>query len=510
MKLFLLALSLTWFSLCALSAADYYIDSIHGDDSADGTCPKAAWSSIERANQQQFEPGDVIRLRSGQTFKGHFSPSTSGAEGQPITLTSYFDGPKPLIAGEGATRSAILLENLSHWVIEGIEVTNTGSAPQAKRVGVLVYAKNAGLVRDITLRNLLVRDVNGVISKDKGGGTGIRWEVDTRRVPTKIDGLLIENCHILRCDRDAIKGWMDPWNDLSHLSTNVVIRGNLLEDIGGDGIVPIGTEGALIEYNRIYGARQRFDPSIKAVSQEAGPSIGIWPWSSKNTHIRFNEVWGYGGTYDGQGLDSDFNCDGTLFEYNLSADNAGGFFLICDWSQHLDSGQSIGNKNTTIRYNVSFNDHIRGFVVNGPVSDVVIHGNVIYNTIEDRYQLIVDTPWDAGRFAQSVQVTGNLFYTTGVAEIYQGTWDGGGMGLWKAQKPINRNSFQFSGNAYTCVVGFNGSSHEEPDMQQLNEQETLGSLVGRFDEMPEIRENFDTLHRFLKQSRYWSILEAAL
>ena len=32
---------------------------------------------------------------------------------------------------------------------------------------------------------------------------------------------------------------MDPWDDLSHLSTNVVIRGNLLEDIGGDGIVPI-------------------------------------------------------------------------------------------------------------------------------------------------------------------------------------------------------------------------------------------------------------------------------
>ena len=36
-------------------------------------------------------------------------------------------------------------------------------------VGVLVFAKNIGLVQDIILRNLLVRDVNGVISKSEGG-----------------------------------------------------------------------------------------------------------------------------------------------------------------------------------------------------------------------------------------------------------------------------------------------------------------------------------------------------
>ena len=68
------------------------------------------------------------------------------------------------------------------------------------------------------MRNLLVRDVNGVISKSEGGGAGIRWEVDTRIIPTKIDNLLIENCHVLRCDRDAIKGWMDPWNHLKKIS----------------------------------------------------------------------------------------------------------------------------------------------------------------------------------------------------------------------------------------------------------------------------------------------------
>ena len=506
MKRLSITLFLTCLSYSVLSAEEYYIDSRHGDDAAAGTCPETAWSSLQAANQHAFKPGDVIYLHSGQIFDGQFRPISSGADGQPITLTSYMDGPKPVIAGHGLTRSAVFLENLSHWVIDGIEITNTGKSGEAKRVGVLVFAKNIGVVQSITLRNLLVRDVNGVISKSEGGGTGIRWEVDTRKAPTKIDNLLIENCHVLRCDRDAIKGWMDPWDDLSHLSTNVVIRGNLLEDIGGDGIVPIGTERAVIEYNRVYGARQRIEGlDTKEVTQYAGPSIGIWPWSSMNTQIRFNEVWGYAGTFDGQGLDSDFNCEGTLFEYNLSADNAGGFFLICDWSKHQDSGQSIGNKNTIIRHNISLNDHLRGFVLNGPIRGVKIYENIVYNTIESEYQLIVDTPWEAGRFADSVEVSDNLFYTTGLARIYQGTWDGSGMGLWKYQKPINQETVRFSGNAYSNI-----ENHEEPAMQSLSKEETLTSLVKRLEVDPVTRAGFDKMFNFLEGSRYYSRIKQAL
>ena len=506
MKRLSIALGLACLSCSALTAEEYYIDSLLGDDTAAGTCLETAWSSLQAANQHAFKPGDVIYLRSGQIFEGQFRPTSSGVDGQPITLTSYLDGPKPVIAGGGVTRSAVFLENLSHWVIDSIEITNTGKSREAKRVGVLVFAKNIGVVQDITLRNLLVRDVNGVISKSEGGGTGIRWEVDTRKIPTKIDNLLIENCHVLRCDRDAIKGWMDPWDDLSHLSTNVVIRGNLLEDIGGDGIVPIGTESAVIEYNRVYGARQRIEGlDTKEVTQYAGPSIGIWPWSSMNTQIRYNEVWGYVGTFDGQGLDSDFNCESTVFEYNLSADNAGGFFLICDWSKHQDSGQSIGNKNTIIRHNISLNDHLRGFVLNGPICGVKIYENIVYNTIESEYQLIVDTPWEAGRFAESVEVRDNLFYTAGLARIFQGTWDGSGMGLWKYEKPINQETVHFSGNAYSNI-----ENHEEPGIQSLSKEETLTSLVKRLEVDPVISAGFKDMFNFLEGSRYYSRIEQAL
>lgn len=494
-----------------LSGADYYIDAEYGSDAATGQSETKAWRSLERLNRAKLQAGDRILFHAGQVFYGQFYSSDSGIEEKPIQMLSYGEGAKPRIEARGKFQAALLLENASHWIIEGLELTNTGPEPQAKRRGLLIKANGGGVYGNIILRGLTVRDVNGSISKDRGGGTAIRWEVSNKKKPTRIDRLLIEDCHILRCDRDAIKGWMDPWDDLSNLSTGVIIRGNLLEDIGGDGIVPIGTDGALIEYNRLYGARQRIQGlDTKEVTHYAGPSVGIWPWSSKNTHIRYNEVWNYAGTFDGQGLDSDFNCSGTLFEYNLSAHNAGGFFLICNWSKHQDSGQSIGNSGTIIRHNVSFNDRIRGFVFSGPVSTVILHGNIIYNTVEDVFQLIVDTPWEAGRFAESVKVTDNLFYTRGEAQIYQGTWGGGGMGLWKAQNKINRKSFDFHGNAYTRVTGFKGTEHTEAGMQRLKDAETLGSLIGRFDAIPEVRENFDRMHRFLEQSRYWALLQAEL
>ena len=229
-------LSLLGFFVTVSSAAEYYVDASQGSDQADGLSETTPWQSLKRLNKVRFSPGDVIHLRAGEVFKGQFRAKDSGSTEELIQLVSYGKGPKPQIAGQGLVQSAVLLENVSDWLIEGIEITNMGVEPQADRRGLLFKVNGGGVYRNITLRDLTVRDVNGSVSKNKGGGTGIRWEVDSRKVPTRIDDLLIENCHLIRCDRDGIKGMMSPWDDLSNLSTNVVIRGNLLEDIGGERI----------------------------------------------------------------------------------------------------------------------------------------------------------------------------------------------------------------------------------------------------------------------------------
>ena len=493
-------------------AATFFIDAINGNDSACGTTEESPWRTLARVQKTQLVAGDQVLLKSGQIFSGQFYTDQSGNPGKPITLSAYGIGPKPIIATEGKFRAAVHLDNAQCWIVEGIEITNKGTKPKARRCGLLISANKGGVFRDIVIRGNTVRDINGVFSKDAGGGTGIRWEVSNQNKRTRLDGLLIENNHLIRCDRDGIKGWMQPWNDLSNLSTNTVIKGNLLEDIGGDGIVIIGTEGSLVEYNRLYGLRGRIlgINEDKKVSLNAGPSIGIWPWSSKNTHICFNEVWGYEGTFDGQGLDSDWNCEGTLFEYNLSSDNKGGFFLICTWSKLEDSGESIGNVDTLIRHNISLNDHVRGFVLNGPVCNLTIDGNIIFNTIENKFQVLIDTPWENGHFSDSVSFTNNLVYTRGLGLISQGVWHPSGLGLWKPSQAINRETIYFSGNSYTEIEDYGGGLHEEPDMKQLAPEETLSSLIRSFDQDEVVKQGFRKMLDFLKGSRNWAQIKAML
>jgi hypothetical protein len=429
---------------------DYYLNSISGSDVNSGLSEKRPWKSLEKINQFKFKPGDTIYLLPDSEFVGQFKPSVSGKKGAPITLTTLTpEKEMPKIDAEGQFPSAIHLENVSHWIIDGIEITNTGKTPEAKRMGIYLASKNHGIVEAITLRNLFIHDVNGVVSKELGGGFGIKWEAISNKKKSSFDGILIVDCTLLRCDRNGIAGGLNPWTDLTNLSKNVVIRNNTIIDVGGDGIIIVGCDGALVEYNRIYGARNRFDISSKKMTQYAGPSVGIWPWSSLNTHVRFNEVWGYEGTFDGQGYDSDFNCSGTLFEFNFSSNNAGGFFLVCNWGEHEVEGRSIGNTGTVIRHNISFNDRLRGFVLNGPIESVLISENIIFNTIEDNFPLFIDTPWDG--FAESVLIENNLFYTKGVASHIQGAWNSEKIGEWKYVKPISNQNIIFRNNAYSNI-----------------------------------------------------------
>ena len=63
----------------------------------------------------------------------------------------------------------------------------------------------------------------------------------------------------MRTDRNGICGRSSFTNRARNWfpSLNVVIRGNLLEDIGGDCIKPWGCDGCLVEYNVVRGGRPR-------------------------------------------------------------------------------------------------------------------------------------------------------------------------------------------------------------------------------------------------------------
>lgn len=373
-----------------VSAADYHIDSRDGDDSRDGLSPRTSWRSLEKINGTPLKPGDTVRFRAGGVWKGQFKPGGGGIKGSPVIVGRFGEGPAPRIDGEGKVRDTLLVRNTPFIEISDLEITNLGGKPEPWRTGVHVSADGCGRLEHVVLRKLHVHDVNGDLRKSHEG-CGIFFEAKGGN-ESHFDGLLIENCHVVKTDRNGI---CQRGNGRTR-SRKVIIRGNLLEDIGGDGIKLWGTDGGLIERNVVRKARAR------CTENEA--AAGIWPFSCDDTLIQFNEVSGTVGTKDGQAYDSDYWCRRTVFQYNYSFENEGGFMLICT------PGNAV-NEDTIIRYNVSVRDGInsaRVFHFGGGAKRTHVYHNTIVIGPRQDLPMLLFTEWDGGKAADT-RFTNNLF-----------------------------------------------------------------------------------------------------
>ncbi|HPS54048.1 MAG TPA: ADP-ribosylglycohydrolase family protein [Sedimentisphaerales bacterium] len=348
------------------SAKTYYVDSVTGNDDNSGITIESAWKTIEKVNSLEFKPGDKILFKADSKYTGQLKPKGSGEKGNPIIIDMYGQGNKPLIEGQGNVSPVLLIHNVQYFEVNNLEITNTGTEPALWRQGVAVTITDFGIARGIRLNGLFIHDVNGSNDKSAGAGRGLGWHCSGNKVKSRFDGLIIENCRLLRCDRDGIMGGGQYINHDEdwYPSVNVIIRNNVLEDIGGDGIVPMATDGCLIEHNLINGCRTRCEDF----------ACGIWPWSCDNTIVQFNEVCNVKGTKDGESFDSDYNCKNGIFQYNYSHDNDGGFMRICNGGDE----PIRGNVNTIVRYNVSINDGDGIIDFWDRVDDVQFYNNLIY------------------------------------------------------------------------------------------------------------------------------------
>jgi hypothetical protein len=375
------------------AGAIYYVDSDSGADENTGLSPHQAWQSLDKVNDTTFRGGDRILFKCGTHYAGRLRPNGSGRAGEPVVLASYGIGDKPRIDGEGKVLDTVLIRNVEYWQVSGLEVTNQGPEREPWRTGVRVVVEDYGAMHQIHLRDLYVHDVNGDLRKSHEG-CGIFFEAKGGQ-DSHFDDLLIEDCHLVRTDRNGI---CQRRSGRAGRSVKVVIRGNLLEDIGGDAIKPWGSNGALVEHNTVRGGRVRC----------ADAAAGIWPWDCDDTVIQFNEVSGMKGTRDGQAFDSDYLCRNTLFQYNYSHDNDGGFMLVCTPGNSYCEG-------TVIRYNVSQNDGIntaRVFHFGGGAKDTRVYNNVIYIAPGQDLPLLLFTEWSGGN-AENTYFYNNIFYVDG-------------------------------------------------------------------------------------------------
>jgi hypothetical protein len=406
--------------------ATYFFDAVNGNDTYAGTSTTTAWRTLTKFNATTFLARDTILFKRGSVFTGLMQVHGSGSSAYPIVIDAYgTDTALPRINGGGIT-DAVLVSGVDYWEINSLEVTNLSATRPAARRGGVHLQSTGGTRHHIHVKGLYVHDVNGSLTKGTSTeGCGILFDGGV------FDDLLIENCHVVRTDRNGI------CQQSSSRSTNVIIRGNLLEDIGGDCIKLWGTNHGLVEHNVVRGGHLRC----------LDLAAGIWPFSSDSCVFQFNEVSGMKTCADGMAFDVDYITRGTVFQYNYSHDNEGGFMLICA------PGTSYCD-NFTIRYNISQNDGISAadyvrptgaqgydqgdiFLLGGKGTNGRIYNNTIFVPASKNIRMMQSQVWDNGQVANLTfsnniffvegQVSYNLTYTTNLIfenNVYYGTHTG--------------------------------------------------------------------------------------
>ena len=388
------------------SKRTFYV-SDSGNDQNNGNSPNQAWRSLIKINQTNFESGDSILFNCGDKWEGQLFPKGYGVESSPVVISSFGEGEKPHIAANGVSGllgGALVLNNQDNWVIENLQFSNASPNHEpAERFGVLIRWHDYGTGRNVRLTNCDIHDVEG-IKKGRFKGEGIFVIADGYLKPTNYDGVVIENCSIRNISRTGISIW-SKWNKRGGLdygptgssgpylaSRNVLIKGNYLENIGGDGILVSCTNGAIIEYNRVY----------KANINKIDPNAGIWPHNSDSAVVQYNEVSHTFFSGDGQGFDIDILSSHCVVQYNYSHDNEGGFILICgDKASRTDSN--------IIRYNISQNDGGSVFTFAYRSYNTKIYNNTIFIGAGSMTKIVGNWEWSGSH----AYFYNNIFYNKG-------------------------------------------------------------------------------------------------
>lgn len=347
-----------------ISAADYYVDP-SGNDANSGNSSALPWKSLSKVNSTVFLPGDRIFFKRGGTWYGTLSPQGSGNSSSQITLSSYGTGAKPLIDG-GGNWAAIALSSQEYWTIDGFEVTNPGSG-DASRSGIRIDASGSQTTHRLRILNNDVRDVRGIRNVNDGarncGGIFIWINEPGKADDVLIQGNTVTNVYGQGINFAAEAEYMGGGMNYNNCSPNVVVRGNTVLTTSGDGILLLGTDNELAEFNEVG--------YCGALSADGNNIAAAWP----TRHV--NGVWQYNYIHNSvdRGNDSTaFDNDGfvkgtTYFQYNQTYNNQGGFFMEYTWG-----GDS--NPKSVVRYNISVNE---SRVVATNRAGALFYNNVFYN-----------------------------------------------------------------------------------------------------------------------------------
>lgn len=402
-----------------------------GSDDNDGLTKETALATFDAAVSSALVPGDTIALACGDTFTGGAVLTSSGTADAPITVTSYGEGDKPIITdfsdtvGLSVTGEYVEVYNLAFTDIDGYSALD-------------FYAIEAGETKGLKVENCYFYDINHTTDAVYDDSGAIHF-IAKGAEPAWFDGVTVNNNNFESVARTAIytaSEWTaidgnQTWgcrnlaygDGKAYFAQNVKISNNRINNNGGDAILVIGTEDAVLEYNVVSN-------SHLLVELEREKSFAnIWCHSSVGCVIRYNEVYGTTSANGGGDLwayDIDHACTDCVVEYNYSHENEGGMVIVCG----TDGTANSTVTNSIIRYNVSVDDGLgenrSAIDLSAGIDGVIVHNNTVISKNTDRFFTVADYCNDGVYVApKNVKFYNNLFYGANSdtsAITYGGDW----------------------------------------------------------------------------------------
>ncbi|WP_433518924.1 hypothetical protein ACQP2T_27480 [Nonomuraea sp. CA-143628] len=260
----------------------YYLDSVHGNDSAAGDSPETAWKTLAKASTAELGPGEKLMLSRGSTWSGQLSITKSGDEDNPIVVDAYGTGARPVLkddneaclylgghhievynlqigvdSDQGRCSWAGIKVGGSNNVIEQNYITGAAAGVYIETSAQYTAVTSNEFVNNNFMSKLTPQEVNDNDDSGafamlvQGDDSNIGWNTITGSVAFSYD---------YEWDGAAVEIFMGSRNYVHHnLAFDVDTFTELGTSRNDDGSTndPDGTSGNVFEYNGIYGDRSR-------------------------------------------------------------------------------------------------------------------------------------------------------------------------------------------------------------------------------------------------------------
>ncbi|MHC4592173.1 MAG: right-handed parallel beta-helix repeat-containing protein, partial [Planctomycetota bacterium] len=429
---------------------DYYV-SPSGNDANPGTIGEP-WQTVAMVNATDFEPGDRVLFEGGATFSGTVVLDTDddGGPGSGLVIGSYGTGWATIDGGSGRGFTAT---DTDYMTINGLNFVGAGRKTGNTTCGVYIDGGTGVTVDQV--------DISGF--QHSGLEIGGATDVSVTNVYAHENGFA----------GISIGSYIPKWSENVYIGYSVAENNpgdpTILNNHSGNGIIVGYAINCLVEYcEAMYNGWD--------MPRQGNGPVGIWAWNSNGVTIQHNvSHHNMSPGLDGGGFDLDGGVTNGVLQYNLSFENEGYGYLLCQY----DGANDL--QNLTVRYNISQNDQYGICVAAGDpnVSGMEIYNNTIYNASDLAVGLFrwSDGDWSDVNFYNNIFVTqgqtvsgvtyrerfeNNLYWSVGSAT---GFWVGGYTTIeaWAAATGQEMVGGEIVGLvADPLLVGMGATSHTDP------------------------------------------------